>query len=110
MANDQEKVLEQIYQDEARAEARFPAFRSAKIVILGDMSTIDCAVRNITSKGALIRLVGVFQPPEEFNLLLVNTKTVVKVKKVWQKGVLVGVRFLEKPRSIALSDAFGIHG
>ena len=110
MGKDTDNILQFADEQGARTEARFPAFRSAKIVNLEDMSTIDCAIRNITSKGALIRLVGLFQPPEEFNLLMVNTKTVVRVKRVWQKGVLVGVRFEEPPKAVAISESFCMIG
>jgi hypothetical protein len=89
---------------------RFPALKAAKIVTDEEFSTINCTIRNLSDSGALLKLAGLFQAPRKFDLLMVSSKQIVHVEKVWQRGVLVGVHFLEDPKDVTSLDAFGLLG
>ena len=78
-----------------RAERRQRVLKRAKIVDGGLNISIDCTVRDISSKGVRLRLDSYFAPPDQFELMIVGSGTVQPVRLAWQIGDELGVQFVE---------------
>jgi PilZ domain len=83
---------------EARDQARRRTLKSGRIELKHQVSTIDVTIRDMSLSGALLLLRDIWTPPAEFGLLVLNPNNGKTQRhsclKVWQKGTMVGVRFL----------------
>tara|TARA_R110000787_G_scaffold42265_3_gene103902 strand:- start:741 stop:1037 length:297 start_codon:yes stop_codon:yes gene_type:complete len=83
---------------ESRDQARRRTLKSGRIELKNQASTIDVTIRDMSLSGALLLLKDVWTPPAEFGLLVLNPNNGKTQRhaclKVWQKGTMVGVRFL----------------
>lgn len=83
---------------EARDQARRRTLKSGRIELKNQTSTIDVTIRDMSLSGALLLLKDIWTPPAEFALLVLNSNNGKTQRhsclKVWQKGTMVGVRFL----------------
>lgn len=79
---------------ERRREKRFRTLKQGRIQLDGLQSTIDCTVRNLSSGGAGLRLMGPTAIPEFFRLKISDSGVVRKVRKCWHKNNDLGVEFL----------------
>jgi len=83
-----------IQKSERRAERRQRVLRQAKIKLNGHSTVIDCNVRDLTTRGARLRVDSYFAVPAEFDLAIVGTGTTRRVATRWQIGRDIGVEFV----------------
>ncbi|NVO15753.1 MAG: response regulator [Rhodoplanes sp.] len=78
-----------------RSTSRHRVFKQGRIVLPNMCSAIDCTVRDISSKGARLRVGGHFIAPERFDLLFPATGERRHVLCRWQHGNEFGVQFVD---------------
>lgn len=79
-------------QTDNRAAQRRTTLKGGKIVFNAGRSTIDCTVRNMSSKGAKLQVASVVGIPETFDLVLAsNSRQACRVK--WRTLKELGVEF-----------------
>ena len=79
-------------QTENRAAPRRTTLKSGRIVFNAGRSTIDCTVRNLSSKGVKLGVSSVVGVPETFDLILDgHTRQPCRVK--WRRLKELGVEF-----------------
>ena len=81
-------------QRERRQETRLRTLKQGRIVLEGLHSTIDCTVRNLSPRGAGLRLMGPMAVPEFFRLRISDSGALRKVRKRWHQNNDVGVEFV----------------
>ena len=74
---------------ERRQQPRTPALKYARIVFNGRRSVLDCTVRNMSPKGALLLAPNLLSIPNEFELWLGDAK--YKARVVWKDEGKIGV-------------------
>jgi PilZ domain len=79
-----------------RLHERQTVLRPAAITTNG--SVIDCCVRDVSRRGAKLRLATQSAPPHDFQLLLKDTGEVHRARLRWRRGIEVGVEFLDDRR------------
>ena len=85
---------------EQRTELRRRTLLSGKILFSGHWSTMDCSVRNLSSGGALLKLAGITELPDTFDLLLPEKRILYAATKAWQSGAEIGVQFTGEARRL----------
>jgi len=80
-----------------RREHRQRTLKAGRI-ILSLQTTMDCMVRNLSARGALLEIGVIAALPPKFELLLVDANTVRNVELRWQRGQRAGVEFVGGPR------------
>ena len=78
--------------EDHRLAVRRRVLKEAKVV-LGDWSTIDCILRNVSDGGARLQFSDPVVLPEQFNLLLVASNTLQPVRRAWERGTSAGIEF-----------------
>ena len=76
-----------------RAAQRRTTLKGGNIVFNNGRSTIDCAVRNLSGRGAKLQVASAFGVPDTFDLLLPNTLR-QPCKIAWRKPKEIGVVFI----------------
>jgi PilZ domain-containing protein len=87
MAGDRRPVMQ-----ERRKANRARTLKSGKIVLNLHASVIDCTVRNLSDRGALLMVQSVIGIPESFELVLEN-RTHRDCHVVWRGDNRLGVEF-----------------
>ena len=77
---------------ERRQVQRVRTLKSGKIVIDREMSALDCIVRNLSPRGALL-LVPSIAVPDKFELILSANGTRHACRVAWRAHDRVGVEF-----------------
>ena len=81
--------------------------RGSKILLEGRIvsrdgkTVIDVKIRDISAKGALLRMPRNMNLPENFSLLVVLDGTLYPAKKRWRKGERLELLFVGEPRFTA---------
>jgi diguanylate cyclase (GGDEF)-like protein len=78
-----------------RSVVRQRVLKRGKIIIPNLCSAVDCTIRDISSKGARLRVEGHFIAPDQFDLVFVGTGERRQAMRRWQKGNEFGVQFVE---------------
>jgi diguanylate cyclase (GGDEF)-like protein len=78
-----------------RREPRQRVLKRGLIATPDLRSAIDCTIRDLSPSGARLRVDDYFSAPEEFELLLLPTRTRRRVRTRWQIGKDIGVEFME---------------
>lgn len=60
------------------------------------MANLDCMIRNISTGGAKLSFGANARMPENFLLQIDTENLEVECERVWQTGVDMGVRFLDR--------------
>ncbi len=94
-------VVEVTTAEQRRAAKRMRVLKSAKL-ILDDMRSIDCAVRDISSTGAKVLIVSGNNLPDKFRLFMVADSTIRDVEIAWTRHDMIGVNFTSEAKSAAL--------
>ena len=81
-------------QTDHRSDPRAKQLKSGIIVTNGRRSTLACTIRDISTTGARLRLGSVINLPEEFELIFVNDRMIVPVRKCWHTHPECGVIFI----------------
>jgi hypothetical protein len=77
---------------EARLDQRRPTLKGGRIVFNAGRSTINCTVRNLSSKGAKLQVTSVVGIPDTFDLLLEGAAR-QPCRVVWRTLKELGVQF-----------------
>lgn len=78
---------------ERRSEARRRSLLRASVVYGGGRSTMDCIVRDLTSKGAKLKFAGPALVPPVFELRLLDRDERRHAHKVWVREAEMGLAF-----------------
>jgi hypothetical protein len=78
---------------ERRSIGRTKIAKGALLFFAGQAGAFSCTVRDVTNRGARVRLEGLSVLPLEFDLSFDNFRTIRKCKMVWREGDFVGVQF-----------------
>jgi len=78
---------------EARKHQRLPAYLGARIHFEHKASTFDCLIKNISDKGALIAIEGVWDIPETFHLYIAKFDKSYSCHAKWKTGNKLGVSY-----------------
>jgi hypothetical protein len=81
-------------QSDRRRIQRHRVLKRGKIVVNGIDPVFDCMIRNLSSKGALLRLDDFYAPPEQFELLIVDSGEKRTAALRWRAGNEIGVQFV----------------
>jgi hypothetical protein len=78
---------------ERRSEARRRALLRASVVYGGGRSSMDCIVRDLTSKGAKVKFAGPALVPPIFELRLLDRDEHRHARKIWVRDTEMGIAF-----------------
>jgi hypothetical protein len=82
--------------EEKRQTARLRSFKGGSI-IFGLAPTVDCIIRNLSDKGAMMAVEGADGIPDEFTLLIKPEMIKRNCRLVWRKANRIGVHFIDTP-------------
>ena len=78
---------------ESRSIFRYRTHRPAKI-FLKDGSTIECVVRDLSTKGAGLEFADDANvPDDEFFLIIKGSSERFRCQRIWQIGKIIGVQY-----------------
>lgn len=78
---------------ERRKVARSRTLKSGKIIVHAHTSIVDCTVRNLSPKGALLTVPSLAGIPETFELVLEGTGQHHQCRVIWHGKNRLGVEF-----------------
>ncbi|HEX3495597.1 MAG TPA: PilZ domain-containing protein [Methylocella sp.] len=78
---------------EHRNEARRRALKEARIAFKGHGATIDCVIRNLSDRGACLKVESPFGIPDTFVLVCDYPSSVRHCRVTWRKATQIGVEF-----------------
>ena len=78
--------------EERRSASRNRTLKSGKILVHAHTSLVDCTVRNLSPKGALLVVSSLAGIPESFELLL-ESKRRHQCRVIWRGENRLGVEF-----------------
>ncbi|MBV8838064.1 MAG: response regulator [Alphaproteobacteria bacterium] len=81
-------------QGDRRKERRQRVFKRGQIILNDLRSVIDCTIRDLATEGARLRVDGHFAAPDEFDLQIVGSGSLRRVRRRWQSGKDIGVQFI----------------
>lgn len=79
---------------ERRKVARNRVLKAAHIAFRGHAASINCAVRNLSDKGACLKIESPIGIPDTFDLVL-DPGRVRHCRVTWRKAAQIGVEFAE---------------
>jgi hypothetical protein len=79
---------------ERRTVPRNRTLKSGKIRVSTRMSLIDCTIRNLSTKGALLLVPNILDIPDEFKLEM-SDRTTRDCRVTWRGDNRVGVEFAQ---------------
>ena len=82
---------------EKRGEPRTRTLKKARIVFNDGRSVIDCVVRNLSSRGALLELPSLLGVPETFELRIESDGSCRAARTIWKGNGKIGVEFGKAP-------------
>lgn len=85
-------------QKQPRAAMRQRVLKAGKILPPGNMSIVDCVIRDMSLTGARLAAGDQVAIPNEFRLVVLQDDTIRCAEVVWRRGDLIGVRFTSEPR------------
>ena len=78
---------------ERRKLTRTRTLKSGKIIVHAHTSVVDCTVRNLSPKGALLTVASLAGIPEKFELVLEATGMQHQCRVIWRGENRLGVEF-----------------
>jgi hypothetical protein len=78
---------------ERRAVGRTTINRDVLMFFTGQDRVHECCVRNVTNRGASLRLNGVNIVPSEFGISFDKFRTMRRCRLIWRDGDFVGAAF-----------------
>ena len=78
---------------ERRNEARRRTLKGARIVFKGHGAVIDCTVRNLSDRGACLKVETPIGIPDSFDLVLDHASVRHCHHVTWRKATQIGVEF-----------------
>jgi hypothetical protein len=87
--------------EEKRIQNRKRVLKDGRVILPGSRVTYDCAIRDVSSTGAKIRLqIDSITLPDEFELVFVADSLAYPTIRRWQRGQEAGVAFNGPPRPV----------
>ena len=80
-------------QADQRSGRRQKQLKAGIIVLNYRRSTLACTIRDVSAMGARLRLGSVVNLPENFELIFVNERKIVRVMKCWHSHPDCGIEF-----------------
>jgi hypothetical protein len=77
---------------ERRNVARYRALKGARIIFKGREAVIDCVVRNLSDRGACLKVESPFGIPDSFDLVLDHASVLI-CRVTWRKANQIGIEF-----------------
>jgi hypothetical protein len=77
---------------ECRAAARHRVLKGAQIIFKAHGTVIDCSVRNLSDRGACLKVETPIGIPDSFDLVL-DHASVLHCHVTWRKATQIGVEF-----------------
>jgi hypothetical protein len=87
-------------QVDKRDRGRLKQLKSALIVLNDRRSTLACMIRDVSESGARLKFGSVVGLPAEFELIFVQERVIVSVRKTWQRHAECGVTFTGPKRPV----------
>jgi hypothetical protein len=87
----EKRVMESPAQERRRV-ARHRTLKGARITFQGHRVSIDCAVRNLSDRGACLKVESPIGIPDTFDLVL-DSATVRHCRVTWRKATQIGIEF-----------------
>jgi PilZ domain-containing protein len=84
-------TMEKTTQHRRNAE-RHRILKGARITFNGRTTTIDCTVRNLSERGACLKVASPIGIPDMFDLVLDNASA-YQCRVTWRKATQIGVNF-----------------
>ncbi|QRM27656.1 PilZ domain-containing protein [Microvirga sp. VF16] len=78
---------------ERRSSRRRRTFLKGQLVFNNNSSVLDCIVKDLSDAGAAVSFDGVFNLPQEFELLISTRDVQVSAHLVWSRGTTHGIAF-----------------
>jgi hypothetical protein len=78
---------------ERRRQQRARTLKSARILLNGHRSVIDCTVRNLSPSGACLDVATTLGIPECFDVIFNSDSSIHACRMVWHKEKQLGVEF-----------------
>jgi diguanylate cyclase (GGDEF)-like protein len=85
-----------------RAERRNRVFKRGRIIFGDGFSTIDCMIRDLSTRGARISVEDQLVVPMRFSFAVLDSGEVYSAARRWQRGRSIGVEFLNDGPTVAL--------
>lgn len=79
--------------EEHRKGPRHRALKGAHIAFKGHGAAIDCVVRDLSDRGACLKVESAVGIPETFDLVFDRYHTVRPCRVIWRKHTRIGVEF-----------------
>ncbi|SRR6266567_2627424 len=96
---------------ERRAYSRQRTLKTGKIIFNQRSSVVDCTVRNLSTKGALLQIVSTLGIPNDFDLVIEPDKAAVACRVAWKNDRQMGVTFSDgAERGARPNDSAGPKG
>lgn len=83
----------ELYQSEQRKSQRLRRLKDGQLVFNERKSVMNCAVRNVSERGAKLTVAEPHQVPVVFELTISGADPQI-ARKVWFRGGEMGVKFL----------------
>ncbi len=78
---------------DGRIAQRQKVLKSGKILVPGNLSVVDCTIRDISESGARLVVGDQMAVPGEFRFVVLMDNTIRDAKVVWRRGGLIGITF-----------------
>ena len=88
-----QEILQPRHDIERRAIGRTMINRDVLMFFAGQEPEHECCVRDVTNRGAGLRLNGLNIVPSEFGISFDNFHTMRRCRLIWRDGDFVGVAF-----------------
>jgi diguanylate cyclase (GGDEF)-like protein len=92
---DTRPAADELRSTDRRREIRQRVFKRGLIHMIDSDATTNCNVRNISARGAGLRIDAAFAVPEIFDLEVTGSGEKQRVRVRWQTGVNLGVEFID---------------
>jgi two-component system cell cycle response regulator len=87
--------------DNARRSSRRRTLKNGKIVLPGSWGTYDCIIKDVSDRGARLRLAESAILPRDFELVFVTEALTYPVQLRWRREREAGVEFSGPARSLS---------
>lgn len=83
---------------DSRRGRRQKVLKAGKIVLHGNLSVVDCTIRDISDTGAKLSTINAVAIPAEFKLVVLADNIMRDVKVAWRKEAILGVKFTSEAK------------
>lgn len=77
-------------------EIRRKVLKGASIITNNGSSTINCVIKDISSKGARLKMNEISLLPQQFDVLFITDGIKRHAKLIWHRSKEIGVEFIDK--------------